>query len=820
VPLLVEAGWGGLVQYPTTITWTDISPYVDVAKAGVSITRGASDELSETQPGTASLRLDNADGRFTPGNPASPYYPYVRRNAPIRIGVAIIPTRSGAAPYPLAMLGDDFDDNRINTTLWPNSYGGASEVGGRARIPVTPGTSAGYLTAREWTLAASHLTAKLVTLPAANGSTSAVASMWVNSTTSGTRLGWRYNAVNGQISAENQTAFFDGTAVSAAYTPRDYAWLRVRESGGTVYWESSGDGFGWTVRRTLATPAWVTSQTVTVEFATARTGGTADYVEWDLVGAVVRPRFYGMVNQFPVDWEGLVSTVTITCTDLFKRLNRLPALRSMLAQEILHQDVAGVGDIVSAYYPLTEPSGSAAAGDISGGGCGALAVTQVGSGGALEFGSDGLPDTGDTSATFTPVSATQGKYLTGDLGATFQDNSAAYAQTIELWFKTTTAGRAILGMYEPNLDHQYVLALNGSGELVIEHTEAGGTLTVYNSLRVLNDGQWHHIVHDGYTSKQLYIDGVAGPLTLSVVNTTALRTLHIGGYRGARLFNGQIAHVAINHVTGYIGSVISADHYEAATTGYSGEPADERIQRLARYAGLSSVTVHGATHDPVASQGPGGSSVVARMREVEATESARLYAERDYYGLAYQSRDVRYNPDPLSEVFTIDYADLETRSVQLADDDQKLVNIVEAARPGGATQRVTAPASILAFGEYEQSLNVLKTSDNSVLDAAYWLVSRYANPGPELREVPIEAYTMPNYLDILDADISSYFSVYNLPAQAPASTMRVTVEGYTETLKERSHLIQFHTSASLNDTVWVLDDAVYSVLDSTTRLAY
>jgi hypothetical protein len=107
-----------------------------------------------------------------------------------------------------------------------------------------------------------------------------------------------------------------------------------------------------------------------------------------------------------------------------------------------------------------------------------------------------------------------------------------------------------------------------------------------------------------------------------------------------------------------------------------------------------------------------------------------------------------------------------------------------------------------------------------VLDAAYWLVSRYANPGPELREVPIEAYTMPSYLDILDADISSYFSVYNLPAQAPASTMRVTVEGYTETLREQSHLIQFHTSASLNDTVWVLDDAVYSVLDSTTRLAY
>ncbi|MEV5080337.1 hypothetical protein AB0K74_16405, partial [Streptomyces sp. NPDC056159] len=34
---------------------------------------------SETQPGTATLALDNDDGRFTPGNSSSPYYPFVLR---------------------------------------------------------------------------------------------------------------------------------------------------------------------------------------------------------------------------------------------------------------------------------------------------------------------------------------------------------------------------------------------------------------------------------------------------------------------------------------------------------------------------------------------------------------------------------------------------------------------------------------------------------------------------------------------------------------------------------------------------------------------
>lgn len=368
-----------------------------------------------------------------------------------------------------------------------------------------------------------------------------------------------------------------------------------------------------------------------------------------------------------------------------------------------------------------------------------------------------------------------------------------------------------------------VLSLSASGALQIEWTVTGATsLTVetVGSTSGLNDDNWHHLVYDQRIGVA-WVDGVNVDPTLAPTPGSDQRFLHIGGYRGTRLWNGALAHVAVYAANVTIGSAL-ATHYNAGANGYAGEAADTRIFRLAEYAGLLSVTVWGSTHDPVDSQGPGGSGVVARMREVEATESGKLFAERDWFGLAYQSRDVRYNPDPASETFTIDYADLEP-GTKLSADDQKKINFVEASRPGGATQRVTAPESILAFGTYPPAggtLSLLKTSDNSVLDAAAWLVSRYAAPAPELREVAIEAYTMPNFLDILDAEISSYFTVFNLPSQAPASSMRVTVEGYTETLKEKSHLIGFHTSASATDSVWVLDDAVYSVLDSTTRLAY
>ncbi|MEW2567627.1 LamG-like jellyroll fold domain-containing protein [Streptomyces sp. NPDC047070] len=816
MPLLVEMGWGGLVQLPTTITWTDITRLVNVVQ-GVTISRGASDEFSETQPGTCVMCLDNQDGWFTPGNALSPYAPYVRRNAPVRVSAVVIPSRTGSAPYPMAMLGDDFDDDRINTVLWPSNYGGATEVAGRARVPVTAAGTAAFQTARVWSLVGSKLTAKLVTLPGVNGSSAAVASMWVNSTTGGTRLGWRYNAITGTIGAENQTSFFDGTAVAVAYNPRDYAWLRVRESAGTIYWESSGDGFGWTVRRTLAAPAWVAAQTHAVEFPTTRTGGTPDYVEWDLVGAEVRPRFYGMVNEFPVQWEGLLSTVTISCTDLFKRLNRLPPLRSMLAEEILL-------DGPSVYYPLTEPSDSVSAGDVSGSGMGgALAIQQTSTGGTVEFAAGVAPAaTGDQAVQLTPASNTAGKYLRADLSAAFVQAGLARDLVMEAWFSTTVQGRNIMTVYDTGDLSRIIVYLQAStGYLTVESRSPDTTSTAVAGSTNLADGKPHHVVvvTDSAGVGRVYVDGVNLGTAIIITAFDYNRLVVGASHNGLNLWDGAISHVAL-YADHNLAEPEFTGHYTAGASAYSGEAADTRIQRLARYAGINSVTVWGTTHDPVAGQGAGGSSVVARMREVEATESGRLWAERDWYGLAYQSRDVRYNPDPSQEVFTIDYADLETRGVELSDDDQKLCNTVDGTRPGGATQRVSAPQSVLAFGMYEKSLDILKTTDNAVLDAAAWLVSRYANPLPELREVPIEAHTMAFYLDILDAEIGGYFSVYNLPAQAPASTLRVTVEGYTETLKHNSHNIQFHTSTSSTDSVWVLDDTTYSVLGSTTRLAY
>jgi hypothetical protein len=282
---------------------------------------------------------------------------------------------------------------------------------------------------------------------------------------------------------------------------------------------------------------------------------------------------------------------------------------------------------------------------------------------------------------------------------------------------------------------------------------------------------------------------------------------------------GTISHVAAYVVNGAGPATADiVDHYGVGTTGKSGETADARMTRLASYVKIPGVIASG-TFSTVASQGELGSSPLSHMRDVERTEGGKLFADRTSAQLVFQARTVRYNP---ASTVTLAYSDLETPGVEFSDDDQKLINLITASRPGGATQRIQDADSISLYGVYEEQLDVLKTTDSTVIDAATWAIIRYADPQPELRQLPVEASTLgvTTYRALLDVDISSVMTVTTMPSQAMAATVTVTAEGYTERILQGRHFLDFHTSRSDTDSVWVLDDSTYSVLGSTTRLAY
>ncbi|MFE2832176.1 hypothetical protein ACFXI6_14180 [Streptomyces mirabilis] len=183
----------------------------------------------------------------------------------------------------ISTLVDDFNDGIVDPAKWPDSFGIYSEPGGRARVTCDTGFNA-YSSGTVYTLAGSAVYLRVYP-PAAGGSTGeAWTQVLVKADVSGTDIAFEVDALNGLLKFMSRTGFFDPTTVAIPYNPVAHAWLRVREGGGNIVWETSPDAATWTVQRTLATPAWVTTSTdLEFQLIAHRSDGTVDYAEFDNV---------------------------------------------------------------------------------------------------------------------------------------------------------------------------------------------------------------------------------------------------------------------------------------------------------------------------------------------------------------------------------------------------------------------------------------------------------------------------------------------------------------------------------------------------------
>ncbi|MFB7364157.1 hypothetical protein [Streptomyces hydrogenans] len=791
--LTVQAGFG-YSAVDSGIVWTDVTQWVQTAGGGqVSITRGASDERAETQTGTLTLTLDNADGRFTPGNSGSPYSPHVRRGTPIRV---IKTTLAGKN----LLTGASFENN---------SHGWVPDP---AAPPQAYARDTAHVSAGSWAMKVT----------------------WAGTGTGGAL----------QCPLYGLTIGVPHTASAYVYVPPGSPAVVIDVNGTYVSAPSSVTG---SFQRLTVT--WTTTSASAVMRITSASSppaaGTVVWMDqaqveestsattWSAAVAAHHPRFYGMVNSWPVKWSGLHSTVQIVASDMLKWTGRRPALGPMLVEEVQ-------GDGAQLYYPLSEPASSVSGGDQSGSSRSSLTIRQSGAGGVLEFGTGvGPPSDELTAPTFTPASAGAGKSLQAYIAPRLTSDGSTGSpvpgdQVYECWFSTSVPGRCIMQWSSggaPAFEGGIRFLLNSAtGQLQVVEYFSGGAIISDTTVASPNlaDGAPHHLVWDE-AGHAVWVDGVQ--YAVGTISWPDRFVLTVGSTAGDAAFTGTSGGLhwsgTISHVAAYVrngaggpGPSIAdiVDHYDAGMTGHAGELSSDRMSRLAGYARIPAVTSSGS-FSPVASQGVLGQSPLSHMRDVERTENGRLVAARDAPALLFQSRSVRYNP--VSAV-TLAYSDLETPDVEMAADDQKQINLVEASRPGGATQRIQDSASIARDGIYEQQLTVLKTTDSEVVDAGTWLVIRYADPQIELRQLPLEVSTLPvaTCRALLDADVSTVATVTGMPAEAPAPTVTAMVEGYTEQITERQHHINFHASRADLGSVWVLGDPTYSVLGTTTRLAY
>lgn len=187
----------------------------------------------------------------------------------------------------LSTLIDNFNDGVVGPN-WGDSYGGVAETGGQARVPLVAGAYAGYQTGRAWTLAGATVYLKIVTLPAVSTGTDVGVHFMVTSAVDGTGIGFKINMVTGMLRMQSTVDYFDATAVEITYSAVDHLWLRLREDGTNIYWDTSPDGSTWTNRRTLATPAWVPAavDTCALDLFCYRDAGVTDHAAYDNVNTL------------------------------------------------------------------------------------------------------------------------------------------------------------------------------------------------------------------------------------------------------------------------------------------------------------------------------------------------------------------------------------------------------------------------------------------------------------------------------------------------------------------------------------------------------
>src|SRR5690606_37331628 len=156
------------------------------------------------------------------------------------------------------------------------------------RVPCKEGLYAGYQTGRAWTFAGASIFLKLATVPAASTGTVVTCDFVIICAVPGTSIGFEYNAVTGTLRLMSNVDYWDPDAVELPYDPVAHLWLRLREDGTNVYWDTSPDGSTWTNRRTLATPAWVTTSIddTAVDLWSYRDAGVEDYAAYDNVNTL------------------------------------------------------------------------------------------------------------------------------------------------------------------------------------------------------------------------------------------------------------------------------------------------------------------------------------------------------------------------------------------------------------------------------------------------------------------------------------------------------------------------------------------------------
>ncbi|MER7874824.1 hypothetical protein ABTY63_14875 [Streptomyces solisilvae] len=773
-------------------TWTDITTDV-YDRDPVSSRRGQEDGGARADPARCGLTLRNRDGKYSPRNPASPYYGLIGRNTRFRelleeaaprlvLDGSMSGTVSTPDAAPLDITGDldlraevetDWSAGTLNQTLigkWDGASGQRSyalrtyqeqlwlnwSVDGVTAISNSAGVAMPTLPDRA---------AVRATLDVDNGAGGwTVTFYWARS------IAGPWTQI-GTVTGAGVTSIYASTVPLRVGSPdASTAPPRVPFVGSGYRFEVRS-GIDGTL---VAAPDFTTQTPGTTSFTDSAgcvwtVEGTAEITRW-------RVHFDGEVSAWPARWDlsGNDVWVPIQASGILRRLGQgAKALDSTLRRRIPTEPA------LLAYWPMEEERDATQAYSPLDG---VAPMTISG----LEFAADDSLAGSSALPKLSPTSSFTARVPAGPSGAwrvecVYRlDDFPTAAQILEV--RTTGTYDKLQVEARPANVRLYGISTSGdsSSTTLILNIGPGSFFTgAWNRLQVRAETVGGSTTfHCNWITIGVQEKG----LSTTVAGTTAGRVTAVSSAPGSGL-DQRTLHMG--HLS--VMSVVQSTIYNFADEGFAGETAFARMRRLCQEEDVPLV-ISGAAGDttPMGPQRP--ATLLELLQQAADADGGMLLEQRDQLALRYRIRASLYNQPP---ALTLDYTARGEvpAGLEPTDDDANTRNDITVSRIGGSSARAVledGPLSTQAppagVGVYDESVSLSLADDDQAEPIAYWRLHLGTWDEARYPTVTVDLAAAPHLAAAAAAvQEGDRITIRNLPAWLPSPLADLQVTSIAET---------------------------------------
>lgn len=816
---------------------TDITQYVLARDGsnGITISRGTTSEGGLSDPGTCSFQLNNRDGRFSPRNPNSPYYGQIGRNTPIQVAVKggatylhTLNTSSDGASTPdsaaLSITGDI--DIRFDATLnnWfaAGGFSGTTELCGKGEF--SAGNRAWILMVRndllhfEWSadgtttiqidstakplVPLSRRLAVRVTLDVNNGSGGNTVTFYTAPDINGTWTQLGDPVITAGTTSINNDTF-------AVNVGRGWPALAFDSAVGHIHAFQLRNGIAGSV---VASPDFTIQTDGATSFADAQgnTWTRAAFPDSNITDLDVR--FIGEVVSWPNRWDTSGKDIWVEI-DAKGILRRLDAGRTTL-NSALRRKIPSLSPV--AYWPMEDGAESTR---FSSPVSGVRPLTQTGMDMAADNtlgGSEPLPvlRTGAHISGACPSGATSGQYQFGFV-YNWPTGPASNA-TIAGFSTTGTARQWYIRMRTGDIVNILAVDADGTSLFSTDIAWSRPLFNVWNRVRlaVSTDGanvDWKLTIVNLQNDSTEFTDTFVG--TVGRINAIISP---LGGYGSGT--DG----VTLGHIT--VLDSISVDPFGDAASGFNGETAGERVDRLCTEESVP-VIIHGWTSETERMGAQGPSTFLNLLRDCADSDEGMLCEGRETASVKFIGLASITNQEP---TVTLTYPDHIQPGLQPEPDDKDVENDVTVTRRSGSSGRAELTSGALSVnappngvGRYESSYELDLYDDERTDDHAGWKVHLGTVDAERYSSVPVWVSARPALFGILSlVDVGTLLRIdnnQNSDKKLPPGDIDLLIYGYREFINQRRWESEFNGLPYEPYRVAVLGDARLGTTTSITQ---